>query len=88
MAYGISKIDFYHYCKYVAIKQCSQYHGSKGRKKTSCSVEQVIQTMSMILTTKIKFMLNRPQTDKCILKGQKVMEKIQPNGTNLQSGRK
>ena len=82
MVYRVSKIDFYRYYKYAAAGQRPQYHGSKGRKKTSRSAMQAIQTMSMLLTTKADSMPNRPHTKKCgILRGQKVVEKILPNGT-------
>ena len=82
MVYGVSKTDFYRYRKYAATGRRPQFHGSKGRKKTSHSAAQAIQTMSMILTAKADSMPNRPRTKKCgILKGQKVVEKILPNGT-------
>ena len=82
MIFGVSKTDFYRYQKYAALGRRPQYHGGKGKKKTSISAAQAIQTMSMILSSKADSMPNRSHTKKSgLLKGKKVVEKILPSGT-------
>lgn len=82
MIYGVSKTDFYRYRAYAESGRRPQHHGGLGRKKTSSSIAQATQTMSMILTTRADSMPHRTRTKSSgVLKGKKVVEKILPVGT-------
>lgn len=82
MIYGVSKTDFYRYRAYAATGRRAQFHGSTGRRKTSSSAAQAVQTMSMLLTSAADSMPHRTRTKTTgALKGQKVVEKILPAGT-------
>jgi hypothetical protein len=50
--YGVSKTDFYRYKQYAASSHQAQYHGGKGRTKSSGSKLQAVQTMKMLLESK------------------------------------
>jgi hypothetical protein len=45
--YGVSKTDFYRYKQYATTGRRAQYHGGKGRRRTSDSKLQAIQTMKI-----------------------------------------
>jgi hypothetical protein len=74
----MSKIDFYRYKQYAASSCRAQYHGGKGRTKSSSSKLQAVQTMKMLLESKADCMPHRT----CNLKtGGMVVQKILPVGT-------
>jgi hypothetical protein len=76
--HGVFKTDFYRYKQYAASGRRAQYHGGKGRTKSSGSKLQAVQTMKMLLESKADPMPHRT----CNLKtGEKVVQKILPAGT-------
>jgi hypothetical protein len=76
--YGVSKTDFYRYKQYAASGRRAQYHGGKGRTKSSGSKLQAVQTMKMLLESKADPMPHKT----CNLKtGEKVVQKILLAGT-------
>lgn len=82
LIYGVSKTAFYRYRAYTASGRRAQPHAGKGRKRTSNSTCQAIQTMSMILTTTADSMPHRTRTKTAgALKGKKVVQRILPAGT-------
>jgi hypothetical protein len=76
--YGVSKTDFYRYKQYAATGRRAQYHGGKGRRRTSDSKLQAIQTMKMLLELKADSM---PHKTRNLKTGEKVVQKILPTGT-------
>ena len=82
MIHGVSKTDFYRYRAYAASGRRAQYHGLSGRRKTSSSTAQAVQTMSMILTNTAESMPHKTRTKTAgSSKGEKVVQRILPTGT-------